>query len=466
MKIEIKNLGAINKASFDLSKKLTVFCGPNNSGKTYVAFMIYALTKSGNKFFRNEDGTKILGELLNKGNIEINIDLDKIWQYREKEIKNIKHSLDSIYGISEDITNHLFGDFDISIIETKEEFIKKFKIMSFSNEVDLRNTCVLISKHKEKSTIQLELKSNMTSESEIEVLSLFLLSKIYSLIAFFPFTSSHILPVERNSIYTFSKELSIQKQEFLEQAQELGSKKSKDPFHWYFRRSTRYPMPIRDGLEIAEDLSNLSKTKSESFELAEEIETELLYGKVVVSKEGDVQFSSNKAKSKKIPIHLSASIVKTLSSLVFYLKFIATKDELIIIDEPELNLHPNNQVILTRIFAKLVNRGFRMLISTHSDYVIRELNNLIMSSSPRDGISELSTKLGYTHDLKLSPDIVKAYLFNYKNSSSRNVTVSDIEVDEFGFDVRTIDETVETLNQVSEEFFYTIKYGKSEDESN
>ena len=225
-------------------------------------------------------------------------------------------------------------------------------------------------------------------------------------------------------------------------------------------------MPIRDGLEIAEDLSNLSKTKSISFELAEEIETELLNGKVILSKEGEVQFSSNKAKSKKIPIHLGASIVKTLSSLVIYLKYIATNDELIIIDEPELNLHPNNQVILTRIFAKLVNRGFRMLISTHSDYIIRELNNLIMSSSPKDGIPKLSTKLGYSDDLKLPPSIVNAYLFYYKNPNSRNVTVSEIEVDEFGFDVKTIDETVEELNIISEEFFYTIKYGKSQDEQN
>jgi len=258
--------------------------------------------------------------------------------------------------------------------------------------------------------------------------------------------------------------LSIQKQEFLEQAQDLGSKKSKDPFHWYFRRSTRYPMPIRDGLEIAEDLSNLSKTKSSSFELAEEIENELLNGKVVLTKEGDVQFNSNKAKSKKIPIHLTASIVKTLSSLVFYLKYIATKGELIIIDEPELNLHPNNQIILTRVFAKLVNRGFRVLISTHSDYVIRELNNLIMCSSIDNGMPLVAKRLGYSEDLKLKPEIVNAYMFNYKTPAARNVTVTEIPVDSKGFDVATIDETVDKLNEISEELYYTIKYGDSIDE--
>lgn len=464
MEIEIKNLGAVKTAKIDLSRKLTIFCGPNNSGKTYVAFMIYALTKSGNKFFRSVDEESLIGDLLKKEEVNFDLDFEKIWRYRESEISDLKKSLDSIYGISEDVANHLFKDFDISVQQSKEEFINDIVNSEFVNEVELRSTKIQIIKNKKQNSVNLKLQGKLTSQEDIELLGLFLISKIYSLVAFFPFTSSHILPVERNSIYTFSKELSIQKQEFLDQAQELGSKKSKDPFHWYLRRSTRYPMPIRDGLVISEDLSNLSKTRSESFELAEEIENELLQGKVIITKEGDVQFCSNKAKSKRIPIHLAASIVKTLSSLIFYLKYIATNRELIIIDEPELNLHPNNQITLTRIFAKLVNKGFRILISTHSDYVIREINNLIMSSSKKNETSTLANDLGYKNDLSLLPEDVKSYLFDYKTSSSRSVTVSPISVNEYGFDVKTIDETVDKLNSISEELYYSIKYGKSEDE--
>lgn len=161
---------------------------------------------------------------------------------------------------------------------------------------------------------------------------------------------------------------------------------------------------------------------------------------------------------------MSASIVKTLSSLIFYLKHIATKNELIIIDEPELNLHPNNQIYLTRIFAKLINKGFRLLISTHSDYIIRELNNLIMASSEKEETQKIVKKLGYQDDEKLKSDNVSAYLFNYKSDKARYVTVSPIQVDDTGFDVETIDETVEKLNNVSEELFYSIKYGIVENE--
>ncbi|WP_171017697.1 AAA family ATPase [Sphingobacterium daejeonense] len=153
--------------------------------------------------------------------------------------------------------------------------------------------------------------------------------------------------MERNSIYSFSKELSIQRQDFFDQAKDFvtsGSFNSSSTIERYFKRSTRYPLAIRDGLSIAEDLSNTSKKRSEFAGLAEEIESDLLFGTVNVNKDGEVQFTSNKAKRLKIPIQLSASIVKTLSSLVFYLKHKAEQNDLIIIDEPELNLHPSNQV--------------------------------------------------------------------------------------------------------------------------
>lgn len=464
MKIEIQNLGAIRQAEIDLSKRLTLFCGPNNSGKTYAAFIIYALTKSGLKYFRTSSKNEVIPELINHQKAIYKINPENIWKYRNDELKGLKASLDSIYGISEEVVKNLFNDFDLKIIETKSEFEDSISKMEFENELKINNILILIKKKKNVNNIELRLKSNTISKDNIEVLNYFLEAKLYSLIAFYPFNNSNILPVERNSIYTFSKELSIQKQEFLDRAQALGSKTSnRDPFHWLMKSSKRYPLPIRDGLQVAEDLSNYSKNKSDFFDLAEEIENDLLQGKVIITKEGDVQFSSNKAKSKKLPIHLTASIVKTLSSLVFYLKHIASKNELIIIDEPELNLHPNNQVYLTRIFAKLINKGFRLLISTHSDYIIREINNLIMASSKNEGVREVAEKLGYTNELMLDKNLVSAYLFKYKNDSARNVTIKAIEVNDEGFDVETIDNTIDELNEKSEELFYAVKYKKSKE---
>ena len=43
MKISVENLGAISKAEVDLSKDLIILTGENNTGKTYLAYLIYSL---------------------------------------------------------------------------------------------------------------------------------------------------------------------------------------------------------------------------------------------------------------------------------------------------------------------------------------------------------------------------------------------------------------------------------------
>ena len=46
---------------------------------------------------------------------------------------------------------------------------------------------------------------------------------------------------------------------------------------------------------------------------------------------------------------------------------------MLFIDEPELNLHPGNQRRIARLFARLSKLGIKVFITTHSDYIIKEL---------------------------------------------------------------------------------------------
>lgn len=462
MRINVSQLGAIKDAGIDLNKKLTVFCGPNGTGKTYMAYLLYSITKFENKSFilsLDEENQK---KLLDTNSIEIDLDFDLVWDYKNKGLDTIKDNLWNIFAIPESKSDVFFSKTQIELLETREEFNKTLLDLEFKSEVKIYDYNFIINKPSgtKKTNISVPEKT-LKNTDFIKIIDIVLLSRVYSLFAYYPITSSTIFPVERNSIYTFSNELSIRKNDALEHIQAISSKKDFNLLDLFFKRSTRYPEAIRDGLEVAEDLENIQKRNSIYESFATEIETELLKGKVVINKEGNVEFSSDKAPKIKLSFHQSSSIVKTLASLVIYLKHRASKNDLVIIDEPELNLHPDNQVKLAKIFARLINNGIRLVISTHSDYIIRELNNLIMVSNDDKDISEIAEKFGYKKDEYININDICAYFFNYKNKSAKQTEVKHIIIDENGFDVETLDSTVEKLNEISDELYYTLKYGKA-----
>lgn len=465
MKINFKNLGAVKEATIDLDKKLIVFCGPNNTGKTYVSYAIYGIIEGlKNQFFSTGDifSKDNLIELIDKKSVSIDLSIDKLYNYN-KLVLGFKNNLNSLYGISESEVKRLMKDVDVKFLVSKDEFSSTISKSEFNITRDLGFIELRFVKKRNNSTLLIELIK--FEEGNIDsIFSDFIGNKIYAIFIRYPAFSSHIFSVERNSIYTFSKELSVKRNMLIDEMQKIADSKKMNPFEWMSKRSTRYPLPIRDGLEIAEDIVNYQKKESEFASFANEIESDILNGKVSANKDGEVVFASNKAKSKKLPIHLSASLVKTLSSVIFYLKYLAKPNDLIIIDEPELNLHPDNQIILIRIFAKLIKKGFRILISTHSDYVIRELNNLIMLSSINNN-QKIIDELGYSNDELISSTDVGAYLFKYPNVSSTKTVVKELEVSYEGFDVDSIDETINKLNNRSMMLYQFINDQKADEDA-
>jgi predicted ATPase len=464
MKIQIKELGAIKEATIDLEKKLTIFCGPNGTGKTYMAYVLYSLTNLNNKNIGIRLEEEIIKTLVEGNSAKIIINFDLIWNFRVKEVENIKKNLWNLFAIPETKSKDFFAKTEINILENKEDFQIKINKIAIEETIRFYDYSFVLMKEPNTNEMTFSISDSLIKNKEFyNFMEIVFLSRLYSIIAFYPITSSTIFPVERNSIYTFSNELSIRKNDALEHIQAITNKKDFSLFDLVFKRNTRYPQPIRDGLEVAEDLDNIQQRNSnEYFEYATEIENELLKGKVVITKEGNVEFVSEKAPRIKLSFHQSSSIVKTLASLVIYLKYRATKNDLVIIDEPELNLHPDNQVRLAKVFARLVNKGLRLVISTHSDYIIREFNNLIMISSDNPNLTSIKEKSMYRDDEFLKIDDVGAYMFNYKNDKAKQTDVKAIKIDQYGFEVSTLDKTIEDLNKRSDELYYTLKYGKQE----
>ena len=456
MKLQIKELGAIKEGTIDLSKKLNVFCGPNGTGKTYMAFAIYGLLKNQIHIGSNE---KLVKELIDRKNISYEIDFKALIEYRKDLISNFKEDFDSLFGIGEELAKQFFGDTLISFKETDEEFENTLTACSFESLLSIRKTNIKFVKQSNSKELHIELLEKTISNDDISTLDFFLHSAILSLLATYPISSIYILPVERNSIFTFSKELSISKQEAVDHFHAMTSKNKIDRFDLLFKKTTRYPLAIKDGLMIADDLAETKKTTSDFFDFATEIENELLHGKVLITNDGEIQFKPDKAQKRLLPIHMTASIVKSLASLVIYLKHLAKGNDLIIIDEPEINLHPDNQIILTRLFARLINKGFRLLLSTHSDYVVREINNLIMLSSDKEEVVKLKETFNYKKEEYITKDDIEVHFFDYpkKKTGNKQVVIQKLEILSSGFEIPTVNETIEEQNNVAEELFYALK---------
>lgn len=457
MKIKVEKLGAIKEASINLDKSFLLFCGQNNTGKTYLSFIIYALSKF--KLSRDKALRVDISRLIEDGFFELDVDTDAVFTFKENSLRDLKKNLDTVFGISEEQAENLFKNFDINYITDQTDCQEKIKNISFGDTFGMNDLQFNIIKEVNELKVRIELLEGEDYSVLLKDPSIFqmmLSSAVVNRLAFHPIRNSVIFPVERNSIYTFSKELSINRNLLIDQMQKLSKGDNLDPFDLISSSSNRYPLAIKDGLQVSDDLQNIQKRKSEVYDLAIHLENSLLNGTLSVDKDGDLLFTSNKSKSKKLPIHMSASIVKTLSSLIFYLKYQARKGDLIIIDEPEMNLHPDSQILLARVFAKLHQIGFRFIISTHSDYIIREINNLIMCASASETDTNVAQEIGYDTDMGVKHENVACYYFHYQNSNSRNIKVKELTVGIDGVEIESIDNEINAQNERMQELFYAL----------
>ncbi len=158
----------------------------------------------------------------------------------------------------------------------------------------------------------------------------------------------------------------------------------------------------------------------------------------------------------------ASSAVRSLLDIGFYIRHVAKKGDLLMVDEPELNLHPENQRRVARLFSRLVNAGIKVFITTHSDYIIKELNTLIMLSNDKPYLKEIANREGYIDEELISADEIKVFMAedavvrvdgNQRKIKCPTLTAADIDP-ELGIEARSFDVTIETMNRIQEEIIW------------
>lgn len=465
MKFKIKNLGPIYEGEVELSD-LTVLCGKNNTGKTYVTNSLYSFFKNWEDLIDWELPVSIEQLMHKKGIVSIDLDEEVVQKINLKTTaKNLSDELSDYFACSSDLFDKVSFDIQFSI---NDDWIKseyQSRIGSPSGEALLT-----IKKPKDSKTAEI---AWLDSDSNFPAFILHDHIKKSLVQACFKktFPEVFIASAERTGAAIFRNELNFNKNQLVGLIAEMennGNKKI-NPFDIARSFKRTYAESVENNVDfISYRIETLAKRGQSDFikanlPLLSKFQ-EIAGGTYRYHKDTGVYFQPNGAKSIKLGLGEASSAVRSLMMIWFWLNYVAKPNSLLMIDEPELNLHPANQRRFAIFVAALVNSGVKVFMTTHSDYIIRELNTLVMLNCDQPHINKVRKIFKYNEDDYIQPGKIAVYnttekLFSVEDASRRK-KMGTIEkwdvVDNLGIKIQSFDEEIRTMNKIQDALRYGV----------
>lgn len=388
MDITVKNLGPISEANFKVGD-LTVICGKNNTGKTYITYVLYGFLD----YWRNV--------------------YNEITTYPEKE---------PIESFAVRFLRHACTEYSAYYLPT------------------------LLSNRKENN------QGSIILDDDIGVIPDFFKSENNKK----TLPKVFIASAERTGAALFQREVDFTRSRLIDLLKETNI----NPQQLLGRFTAEYPLPVKHNIDFIRDLPNIVNKQSDfSIEHPEILVAfnEVTGGDYTVNSVGGISYAPHNQPELKLTLAESSSTVRSLVDIGFYLKHLAKKGDLLMVDEPELNLHPENQRKIARLFAMLVNAGIRVFITTHSDYIIKEFNTLLLLNKDDERISELAKREGYQTNELLRPEQLNIYMTTPDTTvvDRKVYTLTPAKINaESGIELKTFNETIEDMNRVQDEIVW------------
>ncbi len=485
LELDVTNFGPIANASIDL-RPLTVFVGPSNTGKSYLAILIYALHKFfgpgvlgvgyGRRFVRRSplfqrswwddldiseqdlrsviDWGRHLASELEKSRSNRVIDT----QMPESVAAMMRPAFSHMSGLAVDLSEEIRRCFGVD--ETKQlvrrsgrkgatvtlrrrvsvgkqdqkpfeyEFFAPFKRGAKPRLAALipDDTPLKIELGRDRPMFSLprfaRLARGMTlfedENEDREVLKAAMMD-IWRLV--FPYTigdvyrTAHYLPADRTGVMHAHRLLV---RSLIEEAPNA-----------LLQQSHVAQAPVLSGV-MADFLAQLlefddTSSKTRNRELVRRLEENVLTG-TVSAKKTDISyprfFYTPKGWKEELPLMNTSSMVSELAPVILYLRHIVVRGDLLIIEEPESHLHPAMQAEFARQLALVVKAGIRVIVTTHSEWILDQFANLVRLSALPE-----SKRIGLEGtDAALRPEQFGAWLFQHHQRPKGSV-VEEIRID-------------------------------------
>ena len=456
--VRLKNIGIMKQAEFSLGD-LTLICGENNTGKTYAAYALYGFLKSWSNFGRISISEDQIFSLLTHGTLKIEL-TQYVKQANQTLIdawKRYPKQLDEVFAAPEDTFHN--SEFHIDIGENNVQNKEINGRIRTSQEANFG-----YSKHEDSETLTVTIETEK-EERKIDLYFARMVVELIILRAFFfdSLPRPFICSVERTGTAIFRKELNFARNRLLDQIARADRKR--DPHELLFKAYQNYPKPVEDNVNFTRQLEDIAKNKSfitkEHPEILEDF-ADIIEGEYVIT-QNDQLYYTPKGTRRKLTMVESSSSARALLDLSFYLSCIAEKGDLLMIDEPELSLHPENQRRIARLFARLANIGVKVFVTTHSDYIVKELNTLIMLNHDKPHLKRVAEENNYKESELIKADQVKVYIAEKalmpleegRKRRKRGHTLVPAKIhSRFGIGVSSFDKTIDDMNRIQDEIVW------------
>lgn len=426
--INVKNFGKIKSARVNIDN-FTVFVGNNNSGKTQLMELIYAIIKKSSEISPEVEvlwdekidvvhiGHKViedLNEWLNKylrDNINkiieetfnSNIPIEEV----SMEFKNIDRTYD-IYFLTDRTIEYLLANQMIEQ-EILEEMI--------SNKEKYYGSFVL--KKEDNGNMKGNISSRYSQGIPLEWTERIELGGVLADIMGGRKSNSYnvlFLPASRMGLMLLYKY-------YFE-----SDKKEQEEFVYEIDEDSKgLTKPVADFLSFLLRHIYTPRRAKENNELLEFIFTNLIDGRI--KEQGETTTYTPRGNEKEIPIFVASSMINEVVPIIKALTDIR-KVDFIFYDEVETSMHPLKQIEMVKLLNRLNNKGIRLLVSTHSDTMATKINNLLLLSQQdftSRKMKDTLEKMGIYPEKGDLIDSSKIHVYQFVNDTDDKSMVEELE---------------------------------------
>lgn len=364
-RLKIENFGKIKKANIKVTP-FTLLIGDNNSGKSYLLSLIWALASR-----------KTAMEFIDTSKKEEMVEYQELYSKLSNGIK--KKEIGGSFSIStkslEKIWNRIFEN-------GIEEFLNK--IFNYNGvkigklELELEEKEIIFTKQSD-SILQVKIGDKVSSSSiniiekldvdYVEILIMFLLVQIFN---YTTQDNTVYLPAARTG-FMLSKDVINQVSrrktfDFIIDSDEEMVRPDFQPF----------TKPIMHFLDKIERATVENEEKNRKFlAITNWMEAEVTRGSIQYQELGNKEVRYvPKGEKEGLPLRTSSAVITELTPLILLLKYSQVPLRVICYEEPEMCLHPQLQLEMGKLLIRLVNSGVQMIVTTHSDIILQHINNM------------------------------------------------------------------------------------------